>query len=189
MGRPSLRQERRAEILTALTRVLAAHGAEGATVQRVAAEAGFSPGLLHHHFEDKREMIDALLGALVARFRARTRETEADDPVLAYGLAALSLGKGSDPTAARAWVGVLAEALRQPALFARVRRMLDGEVGTLRERSGGALTEEDASAILAFILGALVFGAFAPRKTAGFAAPALAKLIASLERASALRAR
>jgi hypothetical protein len=34
--------------------------------------------------------------------------------------------------------------------------------------------------VLAFVVGSLVLGAFAPRKTAGFAAPALAKLIASL---------
>jgi TetR/AcrR family transcriptional repressor of bet genes len=183
MGRPSLREARRAEILTALTRVLAAHGVEGATIARVAAEAGFAPGLLHHHFRSKDEMIEALLAELVAGFRARTRAHDERDRVLAYGLSALSLGKGSDPTAARAWVGVLAEALRTPALFARVRRMLDAEVESLRERSGWTFSEADASAILAFILGALVFGAFAPKKTTGFAAPALAKLISALRRA------
>lgn len=180
MGRPSLRAERRAEILTALTRVLAEHGVEGATVAKVATEAGFAPGLIHHHFQSKGEMIDALLGELVTRFRARTRAEDEGDRLVAYGLAALSLGKGADPTAARAWVGVLAEALHTPALFARVRRLLDGEVESLRERSGWTLSEGDASAILAFILGALVFGAFAPRKTAGFAAPALRKLVAAL---------
>jgi len=175
-----MREARRAEILTALTRVLAAHGVEGATIQRVAAEAGFAPGLIHHHFRSKDELIEALLSELVGRFRARTRAEDEGDRVLAYGLAALSLGKGSDPTAARAWVGVLAEALRTPALFARVRRMLDGEIESIRERSGWTLSAQDASTILAFILGALVFGAFAPKKTAGFAAPALAKLIAAL---------
>jgi hypothetical protein len=34
--------------------------------------------------------------------------------------------------------------------------------------------------VLAFIVGALVFGAFAPRKTTGFAAPALRALVAAL---------
>ena len=175
-----MRETRRAEILEAYTRVLAEHGVEGATMARVAAKAGVVPGLLHHHFESKDEMTDALLAALIARFRERTREVGEADRLMAYGMAALSLGRGSDGAAARAWVGILAEALRRPALFARVRRLLDAEIESIRERSGFRLSEGDASAILAFILGALVFGAFAPRKTAGFAAPALRRLIASL---------
>ena len=161
-------------------RVLAQHGVEGATMAKVASKAGVVPGLLHHHFDSKDEMTDALLAALIGRFRARTREVGESDRLLAYGMAALSLGRGSDGAAARAWVGILAEALRRPSLFARVRRVLDGEIESIRERSGWHLSEGDASAILAFILGALVFGAFAPRKTAGFAAPALRRMIASM---------
>ena len=42
------------------------------------------------------------------------------------------------------------------------------------------LSERDSGAVLAFIVGALVFGAFAPRKTAGFAAPSLRALAAAL---------
>jgi hypothetical protein len=34
--------------------------------------------------------------------------------------------------------------------------------------------------VLAFVVGALVMGAFAPRKTAGFAAPSLHRLVAAL---------
>jgi hypothetical protein len=34
--------------------------------------------------------------------------------------------------------------------------------------------------VLAFIVGALVMGAFAPGKTAGFAAPSLRRLVAAL---------
>ena len=69
-----MRETRRAEILEAYTRVLAEHGMEGTTMARVAARAGVVPGLLHHHFESKDEMTDALLAALIARFRERTRE-------------------------------------------------------------------------------------------------------------------
>jgi hypothetical protein len=47
-------------------------------------------------------------------------------------------------------------------------------------RSAGRLSDHDAGAILAFIIGALVVGAFAPKKTAGFAAPALRKLVDAL---------
>jgi hypothetical protein len=65
-------------------------------------------------------------------------------------------------------------------LFAQIRRLVDAEIEVIRRRSGHRLSPADAGAVLAFIVGALVLGAFAPRKTAGFAAPALQKLIRAL---------
>jgi hypothetical protein len=46
----------------------------------------------------------------------------------------------------------------------------------------GALTDQDSGAVLAFLVGSLVFGAFAPRKTAGIAAPSLRLLVDTLSR-------
>lgn len=88
----------------------------------------------------------------------------------------------SDVTAARAWVGLFAEALADPALFDKVRRMLDAEIAHVERRAGGALDASGASAVIAFVVGALVVGAFAPRKTAGFAAPALRRMLQGLRR-------
>jgi hypothetical protein len=82
-------------------------------------------------------------------------------------------------SAARCWVGVLAEAVRDPTLFRQVRRLIDAEIATL-QRSGERLSAHDAGAVLAFILGSLVLGAFAPQKVAGFAAPGARKLIRGL---------
>ena len=84
--------------------------------------------------------------------------------------------------AARAWVGLFAEALSDSLLFEKMRRLLDTEVASLERRSEGAFAAKDASALLAFILGSLVFGAFAPKKAAGFAAPAARKLVRALAR-------
>jgi hypothetical protein len=78
-------------------------------------------------------------------------------------------------------VGVLAEAVRNPTFSSEVRRLVDVEIETIRRRSMNRLWPARAGAVLAFIIGALAVGAFAPRKTAGFAGPALAKLIAALE--------
>jgi hypothetical protein len=50
----------------------------------------------------------------------------------------------------------------------------------VERRSQGSLSTADASAVVAFVVGALVFGAFAPRKTAGFAAPSLRKMLRGL---------
>jgi len=180
MARPSSRTKRRSEIARAFARVLAAHGQAGATIAAVAAEAGISPGLVHHHFTGKDDLYEALLGELLSEFRRRVSERETSDPLEAYVAAALALDERSDVTAARAWVGVFAEALGDATLFARVRRLLDAEIVQIERRAGGTLTAEDASAVVAFVIGALVFGAFAPRKTAGFAEPSLRRMLAGL---------
>jgi TetR/AcrR family transcriptional repressor of bet genes len=181
MGRRSVRTERRAEITAAFARVLARHGYAGATIAGVAAEAGVAPGLLHHHFADKEDLLASLLGELMRRFRERTHALEPGaDALEAYITAAVALGDSADAVAARCWVGVLAEAVRDPHLFAQVRRLLDTEIEAIRRRGGPAFTVHDGGAVLAFIVGALVFGAFAPRKTAGFAAPALRTLVRAL---------
>jgi hypothetical protein len=63
-----------------------------------------------------------------------------------------------------------------------VRRMIDDEVAHVERRSRGTLATAEASAVVAFVVGALVFGAFAPRKTAGFAAPSLRRMVVGLRR-------
>jgi TetR/AcrR family transcriptional repressor of bet genes len=178
MGRRSKHTERRAELTAAFARVLAKHGYAGATIAAVASEAGVAPGLVHHYFADKQDLLTSLVSELLERFRRRTRAYDTEtDGLDAYISAALALGDSADLVAARCWVGVFAEAVRDPALFEQVRRLLDGEIQVIRRRSRGELGEQDAGAVLAFIVGALVLGAFAPRKTAGFAAPALRRFV------------
>ncbi len=177
MGRPSNRAARRAEIVSAFARVLADHGFAGATIAAVAQEAGIAAGLIHHHFQDKEDLLGALLDELLAGFRARVQHYEGDR-LLAYVDGALKLDERADTVAARCWVGVIAEAVRTPTLFARFRRLIDAELANIAARSG--LDERQAGALLAFILGALVVGAFAPKKTAGFASEGARALIAGL---------
>lgn len=181
MGRPSVRDERRQHLVRAFARVLANHGYAGATIAAVAAEADVAPGLVHHHFESKAELLEALLGDLIVRFRERVRSYEVgEDALLAYADGALKLDERADLTAARCWVGLFAEAVRNPALFSQVRRLIDSEIAGIERRSGGKLSAHDAGCVLAFIIGSLVLGAFAPKKTAGFAAPGLRKLVLAL---------
>ena len=180
MGRPSNRVERRGQILAAFARVLADHGYAGATIAAVANEAGLAPGLVHHHFESKDELLSVLLRDLLSRFRERVRRYEVDgDQLMAYGDAALKLDERADLTAARCWVGVFAEAVRNPTLFAQVRRLIDAEILDIQRRSGATFSSQDAGAVLAFVVGSFVVGAFAPKKAAGFAAPGLRRLIAA----------
>ena len=101
------------------------------------------------------------------------RDRDESDPLLAYFDGALRLDERADVTAARCWVGLFAEAIRSLTLVKRMRSLIDAEVTTIQARSGDQLDTRQAGAVLAFIIGALVLGAFAPKKTAGFAAPQL----------------
>jgi TetR/AcrR family transcriptional repressor of bet genes len=184
MGRRSMRAERRVEITHAFARVLARHGYARATIAAVAQQAGVAPGLVHHYFASKEDLLASLVGELIQRFRARTRTLDAGaDPLDAYVTAALALGETADAVAARCWVGVFAEAVRDPGLFARIRRLVDTETEAIRRRGGARFTRHDAGAVLAFIIGSLVLGAFAPHRTAGFAAPSLRRLMTALRTA------
>ena len=58
--------ERRAAIVAAAGRLIARHGLEAATVRGIAAEAGWSSGVIDHYFVDKD---DLLLQALAASHR------------------------------------------------------------------------------------------------------------------------
>lgn len=172
MGRKSKRIERRGEILQAFAKVMADHGFAGATITAVADAAGLSPGLLHHHFKNKEEMLSELFSSLLSTFKLRlqTQPHEASDMLFHYVDCALKLDQHADVVMAKCWVGVLSEALREPSLFAKLRSHLQNEVDEITKISHGKIDTGQSSALLAYILGSLVFGAFAPRKTAGFAA-------------------
>jgi TetR/AcrR family transcriptional repressor of bet genes len=170
-------------LVFAYARVLAEQGRAGASIAAIASEAGVVPGLVHHYFADRQELELALVETLLAGFRRRMAGiTASDDPLAAYLDAALALDGEPDRVAARAWVGVFAEAIADPVLFQRVRRLLDAEVGLIERLANHRLDTADASAVLAFMVGALVFGAFAPRKAAGFAAPTAKTLARALAR-------
>ena len=72
----------RDQILDAATSLLATRGTEHATVRKVAAEAGLSPGAVQHHFKTRDELIAAAYGRTAERFRADLEDAVdgIDDP-------------------------------------------------------------------------------------------------------------
>ncbi|MEP0452222.1 TetR/AcrR family transcriptional regulator [Roseibium sp.] len=72
MPRPSLKDERSREILDAFLTCVAHFGLEGATQERIAAEAGVKRTLLRHYLGNRDEMIRALLEYVVAGFSEST---------------------------------------------------------------------------------------------------------------------
>ena len=63
-------QQRRDEITGAAARVIARSGIEAATMREVAAEAGWTTGVITHYFTDKRDLLLATFQASLARRRS-----------------------------------------------------------------------------------------------------------------------
>ena len=60
MGRPSLAEVRRPQLLEAYAACLARYGVEGTTLDRVAKEAGVTRGLVRHYLGNREAVIRAL---------------------------------------------------------------------------------------------------------------------------------
>ena len=61
MPRRSLKEERRSQILDAFEICVARYGVEGATLERVAEEAGLARPLIRHNVGNREDLLDALL--------------------------------------------------------------------------------------------------------------------------------
>lgn len=139
MARPSNTQERRKQIASALARVMAREGYDGASIALVAREAGLAPGLVHYHFERKQDILLDLLEGLVTEHAARVLarvEDAGEDPgarLDAFIDAHLATGRGADPAALACWVAITAEALRQPAVAARFEAGVQVLLDTLEQ--------------------------------------------------------
>ncbi len=80
---PSLRLKRdpegtRLRLLAAATSEFAAHGYEGARVERVVLAAGVTTRMLYHYFGDKERLYAAVLEAAYAELRAGERRLDLD---------------------------------------------------------------------------------------------------------------
>ena len=64
MGRKSLANERTTQILDAFERCIVQYGLEGATLKRIAKEAGVKLSMIHHYIGNR----DKLVQAMVTRF-------------------------------------------------------------------------------------------------------------------------
>lgn len=64
------------EILTAALEEFAAHGYDGAKVQKIAQSAGCNPRLIYHYFDNKECLYLAVLRHIYAEIRAREEELQ-----------------------------------------------------------------------------------------------------------------
>jgi AcrR family transcriptional regulator len=71
---------RRESLVEATLRCLAAHGHEGVSVRRIAAEAGVSVGLINHHYSSIDELIAHAYDTVAAGIMRQLREIVAAAP-------------------------------------------------------------------------------------------------------------
>jgi AcrR family transcriptional regulator len=82
MGRRSLEIIRREDLITAAMDVVAIEGHDAATMQRIGKAAEISPGIVHHYFGDKHQLMLATMRAVrrpvATTYRARLAAPETD---------------------------------------------------------------------------------------------------------------
>jgi AcrR family transcriptional regulator len=139
--------ERRAEIVAAAGRLIARHGLEAATVRKIAAEAGYSSGVIDHYFADKDDLlVQALqwshgrIGARVVRLTRTARGLAAVRAVLADNLPV----DGTRRDETRLEVQFWARSLADQALLDVQRRESDRFRRTLRRHLAEAIEDGEA---------------------------------------------
>lgn len=172
---------------------MAREGYERATIAAIAKRAGLAPGLVHYHFEDKGEILVALVERIVSGLEARvTARLAAAAPGARAHLHALvdahvALGDDADPNAVAMWAAVAAEAMRRPEVRALYKNAISATLARLERLVRAAMREagkptRDAKAIAAAISSAIE-GAYLVHVSApgvlprGYAAPALHALV------------
>jgi TetR/AcrR family transcriptional repressor of bet genes len=152
MARPSNTVQRREEIARAFARVMAGKGYEGASLSEAAREAGLSPGLVHYHFHDKRDVLLATLGLLsqdaeqrLDAALARAGETP-EQKIVALVDAHLRIDDDSDEAAVACWVAVAAEAVRDREVRSAYREAVELTLARLEKLFSKALTARHGDA-------------------------------------------
>src|SRR5438128_792309 len=69
--------QRRDEIALVACRVVAQHGFDGASMVRIAHEAGYTTGMLAHYFDTKQDIIIAALRLILRRIEERLTQPAA----------------------------------------------------------------------------------------------------------------
>ncbi|WP_282151964.1 TetR/AcrR family transcriptional regulator [Ruegeria atlantica] len=72
MGRPSVQDQRKKEVLDAFMSCVVLYGVEGATLEHIAAQAGLKRPLIRHHLGNRKAMVLALGEHVVETFNRQS---------------------------------------------------------------------------------------------------------------------
>lgn len=171
MGRPTNIDTRRAQVADALIGLLADRSFENVTIVDMAKASGVRPGLVHHYFGDKDEVLTVAVERLTLLLEMRLTERlrrAGDDPrarIDAFIDAWLALADGVEPRAARAWVAIGDEARKRPEIASSYGEAISRATGRLLQEVNRIIparkrrSQVIAQAIVVAIEGALRVGA------------------------------
>lgn len=179
---------RREQIVRATLRALARHGYAGLTMQRLAREAGVTPGILHYYFPNKRAILVAALEAVMADLEqgiARQAGEARDPRTILRAVLAACLGMAREhhevwSVFLEFWSAMMRDRRlleRNAALYRRLRRSLALTVAHgIRARQFRRVGAKEAGAlILAIIDGLSLQRAFDPDALSGAVAVRIAE--------------
>jgi AcrR family transcriptional regulator len=133
MARPKRQEERRSQLVAAAQRAIAAHGPDGARLNRVAEEAGLTSGAVLYYYPDVDELMFEANRAGMERFyegRVRMLERLDDDPVARLlALAKSGLPNGPGDTEVRLLCELGGSAGRNPLMASLLTTLYDRQVG------------------------------------------------------------
>ena len=146
MARISNRKERREEIAEAAWRVIEHRGLEEASMRDIAREAGYTTGVLTHHFRDKRELMGYAFGLLVRRIAERSTRVARERGLFEALCELLPLDEGRRREAV-AWLALISASLRDLELAEDLRQRyteaLAVGMSTGRELVGDEIISEE----------------------------------------------
>ncbi|MFE6967630.1 TetR/AcrR family transcriptional regulator [Agromyces sp. NPDC057679] len=133
MARPKRQEERRSQLVAAAQRAIAAHGPDGARLNRVAEEAGLTSSAVLYYYPDIDELMFEANRAGMERFyeaRVRMLEQLPDDPVARLlALAESGLPSGPGDTEVRLLCELGGSAGRNPLMASLLTTLYDRQVG------------------------------------------------------------
>lgn len=151
VGRPSVRDQRRDEILDAAAQVILDRGIAGATRARIAEQAGVQPPAIHHFVGTQAEVLRAAIERIGHRLTAEViPDDDASDEPTAQALATVDAAFGAvvdQPTFNRLVDELVAHSYRDDATRDALAEMYRGatdELTTLLERAWGSESAVDA---------------------------------------------
>ncbi|MBL9046997.1 MAG: transcriptional regulator BetI [Tabrizicola sp.] len=161
MALRSISDIRRQELRAAAFRVLQREGAVGTTLEKVAAEAGASKGIVLHYFRSKDELFEqamreanlALRDRVIARLRPAKTPRERLGAIIGGNF---EEGFYCIPVA-RAWLSLCAEVPRNPAL-ARIQRVIHARMHSNLVAALAEIVPAPAASGIALTLSALTDG-------------------------------
>lgn len=159
MARPTLKLERRTQILDAFETCVARHGVEGATLARTADEAGLARPLVRHNIGNRDELLNALIDRYLKNSRDKMTalfEALPDDGAVDMLIEWLFDPQYSDAKLVRVASALITASNDNPDLAEKMRHWLDEFVSSLNDQLAKEFPHADpvkAAAVAAGVTG------------------------------------